>query len=590
MKSKKNSWTKSLFAYAEGEQKRLILSVLLSIFSVMLGLLPFYCMYEIICLFVAGTATKAAVIKWCLLALGIYVGKIVTFSLSTETSHSMAYHILEGLRLRLADRFLHAPLGNVQNRSIGEIKNMVVDKIENLEPPLAHMIPEGAGHIVLPVVSILALAVLDWRLALASLVTFPISFLCMGLTFQISGENFKKFDQSSNYMNSTIVEYIEGIEVIKAFGRAGVSYEKYAGAIHNFCTFVVKWLSSTFVTMKLSFALFPSTLIGTLPVALALANNGTISAPQAALAVMLSISMVGSLAKLEVFSENMRQVKCTVESLEEFLEMPELPEPEQRAELNGTDVVLQDVHFSYTGEQAEEVLHGINLALPAGSFTALVGPSGGGKSTVAKLIARFWDVTAGSITIGGVPIQEMPLSQLSELVSFVTQDNFLFRCSLLENIRLGNPNASDEAVKAAARAAQCEEFIQKLPQGYDTPAGEAGKRLSGGEKQRIAIARMMLKNAPIVILDEATAFTDPENENKIQQSIAALTKGKTLLVIAHRLSTIKDADHIVVLKNGAILAEGNQEELLAGCPLYYDMWQAHIGAKNWAVSSAEKEG
>lgn len=590
MKSKKNSWTKSLFAYAEGEQKRLILSVLLSIFSVMLGLLPFYCMYEIICLFVAGTATKAAVIKWCLLALGIYAGKIVTFSLSTGTSHSMAYHILEGLRLRLADRFLHAPLGNVQNRSIGEIKNMVVDKIENLEPPLAHMIPEGAGHIVLPVVSILALAVLDWRLALASLVTFPISFLCMGLTFQISGENFKKFDQSSNYMNSTIVEYIEGIEVIKAFGRAGVSYEKYAGAIHNFCTFVVKWLSSTFVTMKLSFALFPSTLIGTLPVALALANNGTISAPQAALAVMLSISMVGSLAKLEVFSENMRQVKCTVESLEEFLEMPELPEPEQRAELNGTDVVLQDVHFSYTGEQAEEVLHGINLALPAGSFTALVGPSGGGKSTVAKLIARFWDVTAGSITIGGVPIQEMPLSQLSELVSFVTQDNFLFRCSLLENIRLGNPNASDEAVKAAARAAQCEEFIQKLPQGYNTPAGEAGKRLSGGEKQRIAIARMMLKNAPIVILDEATAFTDPENENKIQQSIAALTKGKTLLVIAHRLSTIKDADHIVVLKNGAILAEGNQEELLAGCPLYYDMWQAHIGAKNWAVSSAEKEG
>lgn len=590
MKSKKNSWTKSLFAYAEGEQKRLILSVLLSIFSVMLGLLPFYCMYEIICLFVAGTATKAAVIKWCLLALGIYAGKIVTFSLSTGTSHSMAYHILEGLRLRLADRFLHAPLGNVQNRSIGEIKNMVVDKIENLEPPLAHMIPEGAGHIVLPVVSILALAVLDWRLALASLVTFPISFLCMGLTFQISGENFKKFDQSSNYMNSTIVEYIEGIEVIKAFGRAGVSYEKYAGAIHNFCTFVVKWLSSTFVTMKLSFALFPSTLIGTLPVALALANNGTISAPQAALAVMLSISMVGSLAKLEVFSENMRQVKCTVESLEEFLEMPELPEPEQRAELNGTDVVLQDVHFSYTGEQAEEVLHGINLALPAGSFTALVGPSGGGKSTVAKLIARFWDVIAGSITIGGVPIQEMPLSQLSELVSFVTQDNFLFRCSLLENIRLGNPNASDEAVKAAARAAQCEEFIQKLPQGYDTPAGEAGKRLSGGEKQRIAIARMMLKNAPIVILDEATAFTDPENENKIQQSIAALTKGKTLLVIAHRLSTIKDADHIVVLKNGAILAEGNQEELLAGCPLYYDMWQAHIGAKNWAVSSAEKEG
>ena len=341
--------------------------------------------------------------------------------------------------------------------------------------------------------------------------------------------------------------------------------------------------------MKLSFALFPSTLIGPLPVALALASSGRITAAQAALAVMLSISMVGSLARLEVFSENMRQVKFTVESLEEFLEMPPLPEPERRAEVACMDVALKNVHFSYTGEQKDEVLHGIDLTLPEGSFTALVGPSGGGKSTVAKLIARFWDVSGGAVTIGGVNVKDMPLSQLSEYVSFVTQDNFLFRCSLLENIRLGNPGATDEEVKAAARAAQCEEFIRKLPQGYDTPAGEAGKRLSGGEKQRIAIARMMLKNAPIVILDEATAFTDPENEDKIQRSIAALTKGKTLLVIAHRLSTIKNADNIVVLKNGGIIAEGRQEKLLASCPLYQEMWRAHIGAQSWAVSSAAKE-
>ena len=563
--------------------------VVLSVLSIALGLVPFYYMYKVICLIVAGTATTVLIVKWCLLSLAAYAVKILLFSLSTGASHSMAYTILEGLRLRLADRFLHAPLGNVEDHSIGEIKSMMVDKIENLEPPLAHMIPEGAGHIVLPIVSIAALAVIDWRLALASLVTFPLSFVCMGLTFKISGKNFVKYDESASYMNSTIVEYIEGIEVIKAFGRAGVSYEKYAGAITDFRTFVVKWLSSTFATMKLSFALFPSTLIGTLPVALALANGGAITAPQAALAVMLSISMVGSLAKLEVFSENMRQVKFTVENLEEFLEMPELPEPAERAEVAHTDVELKKVRFSYTGDEKDEVLHGVDLKLPEGSFTALVGPSGGGKSTVAKLIARFWDVTSGSITIGGVNVKDMPLSQLSEYVSFVTQDNFLFACSLLENIRLGNPNASDEEVKAAARAAQCEEFISKLPQGYDTPAGEAGKRLSGGEKQRIAIARMMLKNAPIVILDEATAFTDPENEDKIQQSIAALTRGKTLLVIAHRLSAIRNADNIVVLKNGAILAQGTQEELLRSCPLYHDMWQAHIGAKDWAVSSNEKE-
>ena len=424
-------------------------------------------------------------VKWCLLALLAYGVKILLFSLSTGTSHAMAYTILESLRLRLADRFLHAPLGNVENHTIGEIKSMMVDKIENLEPPLAHMIPEGAGHVVLPVVSIIALLCIDWRLALAS--------------------------------------------------------------------------------------------------------KGTITAPEAALAVMLSISMVGSLAKLEVFSENMRQVKFTVENLEEFLEMPELPQPEKRADIRHTDVALRNVRFSYTGEEQDEVLHGIDMTLPEGSFTALVGPSGGGKSTVAKLIARFWDVTSGAITIGGVNVKDMPLSQLSEYVSFVTQDNFLFRCSLLENIRLGNPSATDEEVKAAARAAQCEEFIQKLPQGYDTPAGEAGKRLSGGEKQRIAIARMMLKNAPIVILDEATAFTDPENEDKIQRSIAALTRGKTLLVIAHRLSTIKNADNIVVLKNGAIVAQGTQEQLLEKCPLYQDMWRSHIGAKNWAVSTAAKE-
>ena len=590
MKNEKKNWIRVLFAYAAGEKRRMYVSVVLSVLSVSAGLLPFYCMYRLLCLFTAGTATAESAVRWCLLSLAAYAAKILLFSLSTGISHAMAYTILESLRLRLADRFLRAPLGDVEEHSIGEIKSMMVDKIESIEPPLAHMIPEGAGHIVLPVVSILALLCLDGRLALASLVTFPLSFLCMGLTFKISGDSFAKYDRSSSAMNSAIVEYIEGIEVIKAFGRAGVSYDKYARAIMDFRTFVVKWLTSTFVTMKLSFALFPSTLIGTLPAALALANGGVITGPQAALAVMLSISMVGSLAKLEVFSENMRQVKCTVEGLEEFLEMPALPEPVERAEVKHTGVELKNVRFSYTGEEKDEVLHGIDLKLPEGSFTALVGPSGGGKSTVAKLIARFWDVSSGEIAIGGVNIKDMPLRQLSEYVSFVTQDNFLFRCSLLENIRLGDPNATDEQVKEAARAAQCEEFIEKLPQGCDTPAGEAGKRLSGGEKQRIAIARMLLKNAPIVILDEATAFTDPENEAKIQRSIAALTHGKTLLVIAHRLSTIKNADNIVVLKNGGIVAQGRQEELLETCPLYREMWMAHIGAKRWAVASAEKEG
>ena len=588
-KEKKESWLSALLGYAGSYRGKFGLSIVLSVISITAGLIPFFCMYQILNQFVNKTMTASGILLWCGAALLAYIVRILCFAGSTAASHQVAYHVLEGLRLRLADRFLHAPLGEVQSHSIGEIKNVLIDKIEAIEPPLAHVVPEGAGHLVLPILSIVSLALIDWRIALASLVTFPAALICMALTFQISGKNFDIYNQSNARMNSAIIEYIEGIEVIKAFGRAGVSYEKYAKSITDYRTFVVKWMTSTWITMKLAFALFPTTLLGTLPVSLLLASRGVITAPEAALAVMLSLSMVGSLAKLEVFGNGINQMQRTVEELEAMLHMESLPEPKEKAVLHGTDLTLHNVHFSYSGNADDEVLHGINLNLPQGSFTALVGPSGGGKSTVAKLIARFWDVTDGSITIGAVNLKDMPLSQVSETVSFVSQDNFLFRCSLLENIRLGNPKATDEEVKAAARAAQCEEFIQKLPQGYDTPAGEAGKRLSGGEKQRIAIARMILKNAPVVILDEATAFTDPENEEKLQQSIAALTKGKTLLVIAHRLSTIRQADNIVVLENGSIAAEGTQEELLASCPLYQDMWAAHIGARNWAVSVQERQ-
>ncbi|MDO4327479.1 MAG: ABC transporter ATP-binding protein, partial [bacterium] len=503
--TKKKGWLSCLLSYTDGSRRDLTGSVILSVISVVAGLVPYYCMFRLIEMYVDSALTVQKIWLWCGVALAAQIVKVVFFGLSTGLSHYMAYHILEGLRLRVADRFLHAPLGRVEAHSIGEIKNMIVDKIEDIEPPLAHMIPEGAGHLMLPIVSIAALAVIDWRVALASLVTVPFSLVCMALTFQISGKNFDTYNQSNAHMNSTIVEYIEGIEVIKAFGRAGKSYEKYAKAINDYKTFVIRWLSSTWVTMKLAFALFPSTLLGALPVCLLLGENGEITAPEAALCVMLSMSMVTSLAKLEVFSNSIKSVQMTVQELQEYLDMEELLEPNHSVHLERYDVELNHVCFSYTGKKENEVLHGIDLKLPQGSFTALVGPSGGGKSTVAKLISRFWDVTDGEITVGGVDIRKMPLHQLSDMVSFVTQDNFLFNCSLKENIRLGNPKASDEEVFAAARAAQCEDFIQKLPLGYDTPAGEAGKRLSGGEKQRIAIARMILKNAPIIILDEATA-------------------------------------------------------------------------------------
>lgn len=589
MEKKKENWFFCLMNYAIGNKGKLSLSVLLSVISIVSGLVPYYCVYRMIELFTRNEVTNAFMVHWGVIILAAYVVKVVTFGLSTGISHQVAYHILENLRLRVSDAFMHAPLGEVTSHSIGEIKNIMVDKIENIEPPLAHLIPEGTGHAVLPLVSLAGLFMVDWRVALASLVTLPLAFVCMVLTYKISGKNFDKYNESNSYMNSTIVEYIEGIEVIKAFGREGTSYEKFAGAITDYRDFILKWLSSTWVTMKLSFALLPSTLLGTLPVGLLLYSRGSFSPAQAALCCMLSMSMIGSLAKLEVFSEGIREMQFTIENLQQFLNMPSLPEVKDNVELSEFDISFCNVTFSYDGKEEHEVLHGINMSLPQGSFTALVGPSGGGKSTIAKLLARFWDVTGGAIEIGGVNVKDIPLKQLADTVSFVTQDNFLFRCSLLENIRLGNPKASDEEVYAAAKAAQCDEFIRKLEKGYQTSAGEAGKRLSGGEKQRIAIARMILKNAPVVILDEATAFTDPENEEKIQHSIAALTKGKTLLVIAHRLSTIKNADNIVVLKNGNIIAEGKQNELLNSSPLYADMWKAHIGAKSWSVGLQGRE-
>ncbi len=582
--TEEKKWFATLLSYAKGSGGRLGASVIFSMISLVSGLVPYYCVCSILDRYMSGSPDRSMVLRYCLIAFIAYLVKVICFGISTGISHYVAFNVLEGLRLKVADVFLKAPLGEVYAHSIGEIKGVIVDKIEDIEPPLAHVVPEGAGHILLPIVCFIALATLDIRVALAALLALPIGMVFMMLTFKLSGKNMTKYQEANANMSSMIVEYVEGIEVIKAFGKAGVSYEKFAGAIRNYRDFVIEWLEGTWVTMKLAFAFMPATLLGVVPVSILLVQKGSMTISEMALAVMLAMSMVISMAKIEVFSNGLRQMQYTVLEIQKLLKIDSLPEPSVEKLPEDHTIEIKDVHFSYDDE--EEVLHGIDLTMKEGSFTALVGPSGGGKSTVAKLIARFWDVSGGSISIGGTDIKDMKVTSLANIVSFVTQDNFLFSRSIKENIRLGNPDASDEEVMEAARAACCDEFIAKLPDGYDTSAGEAGKRLSGGERQRIAIARMMLKNAPIVILDEATAFTDPENETKLQASIANLTKGKTLLVIAHRLSTIKKADNIVVLNNGRIEAQGTQEELMENCPLYRRMWQAHVGARGWAAGNA----
>ena len=483
-----------------------------------------------------------------------------------------------------------APLGEVESRPIGAMKSTVVDRIEDVEPPLAHMIPELSSNLLLPLAVVIAMFAIDWRMGLALLVTIPVALVPMAAGMRSYNKNYAAYMAANNHVNSVIVEYVEGIQVVKAFSQGERSYAKFAQAVSSFRDFTLNWFRCTWASMNLCLSILPTTLLGTLPVGVYLYQTGVLDPAQVTLCLMMALGIVSPLMSATAFINSMKSMQFAVKDTRELLDLPQLSQAKQEADLDGSGIRFRNVAFSYGGTGGAEVLHDLELHIPQGSFTALVGPSGGGKSTIARLAARFWDVTAGSITLGGRDIREMPLKQLSQAISFVTQDNFLFDCSLKENIRLGKPDASDEEVLAAARAAQCEEFLARLDRGWDTPAGEAGKQLSGGERQRIAIARAILKDAPIVILDEATAFTDPENEDKIQSSIMALSKGKTLLVIAHRLSTIQNADQIVVLEKGHIVDQGTQAELLRRCLLYQKLWQAHIGAQGWAVTSGAKEG
>ena len=588
MKQQKDNWVKILFSFAAPCKGKMALSVFCAILSVAGGFIPFWAVYEILLAFINQNVTLNGILIWCLVGAAGYLLRVACHGISTILAHISAYTILEGIRLKIADRLMKAPLGEVMGRRIGYLKNIIMDKVEDLEPPLAHMIPELTSNLLLPVAIFIWMLVIDWRMGLAVLIAPVLAMIPMFFLMRNYNSQYAAYMEANNHVNSIMIEYVEGIEVVKAFNQSTSSYEKFVNAVQSFKEFTLAWFKSTWKSMNLMMAIMPTTLLGVLPVGLLLVQNGSISPAELAMGIILSLSIVGPLMKATTFINEAKSMEYAVEAANELLNLPVLPDSGKIVSIPHNDIALKHVTFSYDGSEQNEVLHDVNLELPEGSFTALVGPSGGGKSTIARLIARFWDVTGGNITIGGKNIKELSIRQLSELVSFVTQDNFLFNCSLKENIRLGNPNATDEEVYAAAKAACCDEFIVRLDKGYDTPAGDAGKRLSGGEKQRIAIARAILKNAPIVILDEATAFTDPQNEDKIQKSIMALSKGKTLLVIAHRLSTIQNADQIVVLKKGRIVDCGKQKELLKRCPLYADMWKAHIGAKNWSVSEKKE--
>lgn len=582
----KGNWLKTVFSFASACRLKMTISVVCAVLSVLAGILPYLGVYQVIILFFDGSQTAQSIWLWALIALGGYAVKLLFYAVSTTLSHISAYGILENIRLAIAEKLMKAPLGTVMGETIGKIKSVMVDRVETIELPLAHMIPEGISNILLPVAVFIYLATIDWRMALASLITVPLAVLIYGVMMRTYNKKYAEYMESSNHVNSVIVEYIEGIEVIKAFNQSTASYEKFEKAVESFKEYTLDWFRSTWKLMNLGGAVLPSTLLGTLPIGMLLYLNGTLSPAELTMSLILSLGIVTPLTSFTVFVNDLKAIEFAVNDADEFLRLEELTNAKAPIQIKKYDIELKNVSFSYNTDGTEadnNALSDISLRIPEGECTALVGPSGGGKSTVARLIARFWDAGSGEVRIGGVNIKEVPLSQLADMVSFVTQDNFLFNCSLMENVRLGNPKASDEDVFRAARAACCDEFIRTLDNGYHTTAGEAGGKLSGGEKQRIALARAILKNAPIVLLDEATAFTDPENEDKIQRSIAALTKGKTLLVIAHRLSTIKNADQIVVLDQGRIAGIDSHGRLLDNCELYRNMWNAHTDARQWAA-------
>lgn len=586
---KEQTWLGTLLSFASPCQGKMAASVALAILSVAGGFVPYLGVYQIIRLFLERQASWEGILFWCGVCLAGYAVKVAGYALSTMLAHVSAYTILEGLRLQAADRLMGAPLGEVESRPIGAIKSTIVDRIEDIEPPLAHMIPELSSNILLPLVVVIAMFLIDWRMGLALLVTIPVALIPMAFGMKSYNKNYAAYMEANAHVNSVIVEYVEGIQVVKAFSQGERSYQKFARAVSSFKDFTMNWYRCTWASMNLCLSILPTTLLGTLPVGVYLYQAGVLDPAQVTLCLMMALGIASPLMSATAFINSMKSMQFAVKDTRDLLDLPQLPQAEQDVPMDGRAIQLRDVSFSYGGQDGREVLHHLDLTIPQGKFTALVGPSGGGKSTIARLAARFWDVTSGSITLGGHDIRELPLKQLSREISFVTQDNFLFDCSLKENIRLGRPGASDEEVFAAARAARCEEFVSRLEHGWDTAAGDAGKQLSGGERQRIAIARAILKDAPVVILDEATAFTDPENEDKIQRSIMALSKGKTLLVIAHRLSTIQNADQIVVLEEGEIVDRGTQSELLGRCPLYQTLWAAHVGAQDWAVTSGKKE-
>ncbi|MGC6175097.1 ABC transporter ATP-binding protein [Lacrimispora sp. 38-1] len=579
MEQKKESPLKRIWALAKSQHTRLKVSIGLAVLGVASGFIPYFCAGKIIIMLLDGTADMDRCIPWLILALVGSLGKVLLTTFSTAQSHIATFSVLAEVRNKCVHKLSNLSMGTLQEQSIGRWKSILVDQIESMEKTLAHLLPEMTSNILAPLVLLIALFGIDWRLALISILTLPIGMIFMMSTMKTYPKKYQESVQIGKKMNDSIVEYVNGIEVIKAFNQGKEAYAGYVDSVNANAGFFYNWMKSSQFGMACYKNICPSVLVGVLPAGLAFYLSGSISSSAFIMVVIMSMGIVGPIIAASSFIDSLAQTGTIIESIETILKAKEQHHPKEYVKLEGTDIEMEHVSFAYEKEKGN-VLSDISFTIKQGTMNAFVGPSGSGKSTVTKLIAGFWDVEKGSIRIGGKDIKQIPLAQISDHIAYVSQDNFLFDDTIRENIRMGRENATDREVEEAAKKAGCDEFIRRLEHGYDTMVGGGGAHLSGGERQRIAIARAMLKNAPIVILDEATAYIDPENEAIIQKAISKLVQGKTLIMIAHRLSTIINADHILLVDQGKISARGTHTELLAESTLYQKMWEAHIGVKD----------
>ena len=561
-----------LFGLCFSKGHKMIFAVVLAVISFTVSVVPYYMVYRLIVLLSAGTQTFNQVIIYIIITLVAVVIRVSFFIFATSLSHRSAFEILHDLRIKTAKKLISLPLGYFSNKEVGATKKTITEDIERLELFIAHNITEITGAITSVIVTTVFLFFMDWRMALVTFAILPFIILFYSLSMIGAKDLIPRYNKLLIKLNSSIIEYTRGMQVIKAFGLTASSYKKLSAACTAYAEFQVKWAKATFKYFNVATVLINSGVILIFPVGIYFYSIGTLSFGMLLLFLIIGLGYSQPLTKVMLFMHTFHQVSQGEMTLNALLNESSFKEPLTPKTPSNYSIEFCDVDFSY---EKRKVLNKISLTAKQGEITALVGASGAGKTTIGRLIPRFWDVNRGKILIGGVDIRHISSNTLMSMVSFVFQDVFLFNISLKDNIRLGKDNASDSEIIAAARAAQCHDFIMKLPNGYETYPGLRGVKISGGEKQRISLARAILKDSPVIIFDEATSSTDPENEDRIQEAVSNLVRHKTVIVISHNLSSIVDANKIIVIDKGEAIAFGNHKQLLNQSEKYCNMWENH---------------